>query len=326
MIFLDPASLMIAACGALILDRVMGDPAWLIQRMGHPVIWIGNLIGWLDQHLNKQPKTRLQGRIIGALTLFLIIIIVASTAVIFTIILATIPAGALITGVLASILLCQRSLARHVADVSSGLQHQLASGRAALSHLVGRDVSQLDESEIAKGAVESLAENTADGIIAPLFWFLIAGLPGIAIYKAINTADSMIGHHSPRHEHFGWAAARLDDLVNLPAARLTALLFMSAGYFCDARPKAAWRAVCRDANNHLSPNAGWPEAAMAGALGLRLGGPRSYAGQNVDLAFMGNGRSTLNRQDIDRALLLYQRALTLLTGTMITLGIIVLLD
>jgi adenosylcobinamide-phosphate synthase len=326
MIFLDPASLMIAACGALILDRVMGDPAWLIQRMGHPVIWIGNLIGWLDQHLNKQPKTRLQGRIIGALTLFLIIIIVASTAVIFTIILATIPAGALITGVLASILLCQRSLARHVADVSSGLQHQLASGRAALSHLVGRDVSQLDESEIAKGAVESLAENTADGIIAPLFWFLIAGLPGIAIYKAINTADSMIGHHSPRHEHFGWAAARLDDLVNLPAARLTALLFMSAGYFCDARPKAAWRAVWRDANNHLSPNAGWPEAAMAGALGLRLGGPRSYAGQNVDLAFMGNGRSTLNRQDIDRALLLYQRALTLLTGTMITLGIIVLLD
>ena len=326
MIFLDPASLMIAACGALILDRVMGDPAWLIQRMGHPVIWIGNLIGWLDQHLNKQPKTRLQGRIIGALTLFLIIIIVASTAVIFTIILATIPAGALITGVLASILLCQRSLARHVADVSSGLQHQLASGRAALSHLVGRDVSQLDESEIAKGAVESLAENTADGIIAPLFWFLIAGLPGIAIYKAINTADSMIGHHSPRHEHFGWAAARLDDLVNLPAARLTALLFVSAGYFCDARPKAAWRAVCRDANNHLSPNAGWPEAAMAGALGLRLGGPRSYAGQNVDLAFMGNGRSTLNRQDIDRALLLYQRALTLLTGTMITLGIIVLLD
>lgn len=326
MIFIDPASILVAASCALILDRLVGDPAWLIRRIGHPVIWIGRLIGWLEGALNKQATQPARGRLLGLLALLLVLLPVAAISGAVAMLLAALPLGAVITGVLAAVLLCQRSLALHVQQVSDGLHHQLASGRAALAHLVGRDVTALDASDVTKGAVESLAENTADGIVAPLFWLLLAGLPGIAVYKAINTADSMIGHRSLRHRHFGWAAARLDDLVNLPGSRLTALLFVIAAFFCDGRPAAAWRATWRDARRHLSPNAGWPEAAMAGALGLQLGGPRSYAGETVDLAFMGDGRRSLEARDISRALTLYHRALTLLTGVVILLCVITLLN
>jgi adenosylcobinamide-phosphate synthase len=179
--------------------------------------------------------------------------------------------------------------------------------------IVGRDLPQLDESGVTKAALESLAENTSDGIVAPVLWYALLGLPGIVMYKAINTADSMIGHRSERYIYFGWAAARLDDLVNLPASRLTGLLFAGATAWTDReRGKVAWHAMWRDAPKHNSPNAGWPESALAASLGVKFGGPRSYQGQLVNLPWMGEGRETLNRDDIRKGLRLYGTAMTFL--------------
>jgi adenosylcobinamide-phosphate synthase len=175
-----------------------------------------------------------------------------------------------------------------------------------VSHIVGRDPEALDEAAVARAAIESLAESTSDGVIAPLFFLILGGLPGIALYKAVNTADSMIGHKTERHLQFGWAAARFDDLLNLIPARLTALLIAGAAFFLKgAHPEAAWSTALSDAKKHESPNAGWPEAAFAGALGFRLGGPRSYGGEPVDLPSFGTGRADLTPSDIERALLLY---------------------
>ena len=220
------------------------------------------------------------------------------------------PLGILAVAAVASSLIAQRSLHRHVADVAAALERDgVAAGRAAVAHIVGRDTGALDEAGVARAAIESLAENFSDGIVAPVLWMALAGLPGAALYKAINTADSMIGHRTPRHEAFGWAAARLDDLVNLPAARLAALLLAAAALLSDdASAAAAWRAVRRDAWRHRSPNAGYPEAAMAGALGLSLAGPRIYGGVPIEDATMGNGRRDANAADIRRALALYRYA------------------
>jgi adenosylcobinamide-phosphate synthase len=179
--------------------------------------------------------------------------------------------------------------------------------------IVGRNPETLDEAGVARAAIESLAENFSDGVVAPVFWMMVGGLPGAALYKAANTADSMIGHRTPRHAAFGWAAARFDDLVNLPASRLSALLLVAAAKTLEpgARPGGAWAAVWRDAGKHRSPNAGWPEAAMAGALGLRLAGPRVYGTTRVDDAYMGDGRAEATAKDIRRALELYRAALAL---------------
>ncbi|HKM88644.1 MAG TPA: CobD/CbiB family cobalamin biosynthesis protein, partial [Xanthobacteraceae bacterium] len=183
------------------------------------------------------------------------------------------------------------------------------AGRTAVSHIVGRDTEALDEAGIVRAAIESLAENFSDAVVAPIMWMAIAGLPGAALYKAINTADSMIGHRTRRYEAFGWAAARLDDLVNLPASRLSALLLVAAaGLSKDASATGAWRAVRRDAARHRSPNAGYPEAAMAGALGVVLAGPRLYGGVRIEDATMGDGRRDADAADIFRALALYRRA------------------
>jgi adenosylcobinamide-phosphate synthase len=226
------------------------------------------------------------------------------------------PFGVVAAALVASSLPAQRSLHEHVARVAAALEQEgLAAGRKAVSHIVGRDTEALDEAGVARAAIESLAENFSDGVVAPSLWLAIGGLAGGATYKAINTADSMIGHRTPRHEAFGWAAARLDDLVNLPASRLTALLLIAAA--ATMRPAAAiaaWRAVKRDARHHRSPNAGWPEAAMAGALGLALAGPRSYGGVEVADAVMGDGRRAATAADIRRALALYRRADALLIG------------
>jgi adenosylcobinamide-phosphate synthase len=207
-------------------------------------------------------------------------------------------------------LIAQRSLHQHVSDVATALENGgIDAGRVAVGKIVGRDTAALDTAGIARAAIESLAENFSDGVVAPVFWLAIAGLPGAALYKAINTADSMIGHRTLRHEAFGWAAARLDDLVNLPASRLSALLLVGAAALRrDAAPAVAWRAVRRDASRHRSPNAGYPEAAMAGALGLALAGPRVYGGVTVDDATMGDGRRDVTAADIRRALGLYRAA------------------
>jgi adenosylcobinamide-phosphate synthase len=220
------------------------------------------------------------------------------------------PFGLIAVAVVASTLIAQRSLHRHVADVATALEQSgVIAGRTAVAKIVGRDTGALDAAGVARAAIESLAENFSDAVVAPVFWMAIAGLPGAALYKAINTADSMIGHRTPRHEAFGWAAARLDDLVNLPASRLSALLLIAAAALNKtASAAAAWRAVLRDASRHRSPNAGYPEAAMAGALGLSLAGPRVYGGVKVDDAAMGDGRRDATAADIRRALTLYRYA------------------
>lgn len=219
-------------------------------------------------------------------------------------------AGNPLLALVVSSLLASRSLMNHVGAVAEGLdQGGLEGGRAAVSHIVGRDPESLDEAGVARAAIESLAENFSDGVVAPAFWCALLGLPGIAIYKAANTADSMIGHRTPRHEAFGWAAAKLDDALNLPASRLAAAwLILAAGMGSETSACAAVRAVWRDAARHRSPNAGWPEAAMAGALGLRLAGPRVYGARRVEDVWMGDGRLAATAADIERALALYRRA------------------
>ena len=209
---------------------------------------------------------------------------------------------------LAASLPAQRSLYTYVKAVADALDADgLEAGRSAVAMIVGRDPQALDLAGVARAAIESLAENFSDGIVAPLFWTALAGLPGGVAYKAANTADSMIGHRNARYEDFGWAAARFDDLVNLPASRLAALWFVLAARL-DGRARAAWKAVRRDAGKHRSPNAGWPEAAMAGALGLKLAGPRVYGGVTVEDAYMGDGRREAAAADIRAALRLYLRA------------------
>ena len=219
-------------------------------------------------------------------------------------------AGFVVLSLSASSLLASRSLHDHVRAVADGLaEHGLAGGREAVTKIVGRNPASLDEAGVVRAAIESLAENFSDGVVAPSVWGALLGLPGMAGYKAVNTADSMIGHRTPRHAAFGWAAARLDDLVNLPASRLAALwLILAAAVTRGVSARAAGRAVWRDAGKHRSPNAGWPEAAMAGALGLRLAGPRVYGATRIEDAWMGEGRSEATPADLARALRLYRRA------------------
>jgi adenosylcobinamide-phosphate synthase len=310
-------------CLALLIEAVMGYPVWLMRTVGHPVMWMGRLIGILDGALNHDFMSNASRKAAGALSLLIVIGVIGSVASALERGLLGLPLGVAVAALAASSLLAQRSLHEHVAHVAAALEQDgLAAGRKAVSHIVGRDTDALDEAGVARAAIESLAENFSDGVVAPALWLAIGGLAGGAIYKAINTADSMIGHRTARHEAFGWAAARLDDLVNLPASRLTALLLVAAA--ATMNPAAAlevWRIVARDAPHHRSPNAGWPEAAMAGALGLALAGPRSYGGIEVADAFMGNGRRAATADDIRRALKLYRRADALLICLCVSLAL-----
>jgi adenosylcobinamide-phosphate synthase len=299
---------------ALLIELMVGYPDRLLRAIGHPVTWIGRLIGALDHSLNRETAAPAARRGAGILSVTMLIGIVGGVACALAIGLDRVPLAPLATALVANSLLAQRSLYTHVARVADALDGGgVAAGREAVSHIVGRDPQALDAAGVARAALESLAENFSDGVVAPAFWMVIAGLPGAAIYKAVNTADSMIGHRTPRHEAFGWAAARLDDLINLPASRLTALLIVAAACITpNASARNAWRAVWRDAHRHRSPNAGYPEAAMAGALGLMLAGPRVYAGALVDDAMMGDGRRDAGADDIRAALTLYRVADALL--------------
>ena len=293
------------------MELAIGYPDRLVRAIGHPVMWIGSLISLLDRTLNRATASDITRRILGCFALAILIGVPAALACIIEMLLAGLPWGMFAVAILASTLFAQRSLASHVKAVADALDREgLSAGRRAVSRIVGRDPERLDEAGVSRAAIESLAENFSDGVVAPAFWLAAAGLTGGVAYKAANTADSMIGHRTPRHEAFGWAAARFDDLVNLPASRLTALLIVLAALVTPgARAAAAWRAIWRDAGKHRSPNAGWPEAAMAGALGLALAGPRVYGGIKVDDAFMGEGgRRDANAADIRRALRLYWTA------------------
>lgn len=298
---------------AMLADLAWGYPDAVYRRIGHPVTWIGAGITGLERRLNRGGGGR--RRLCGGIT---VAVLVAGSLLAG---LGVERLGGAVAAVLAGTLIAQRSLGRHVADVAAALEDGgVIAGRVAVARIVGRDPESLDEAGIARAAIESLAENFSDGIVAPVFWLWAGGLPGGIAYKAINTADSMIGHRTERYRDFGWAAARLDDLVNLPASRLTALLLIGAAWLLPgASPGAAWRAVRRDARAHRSPNAGWPEAAMAGALGFALAGPRQYGGTMVADAVMGaGGRRTLGAADVRTALRLYRIAdgllLALLAG------------
>lgn len=314
---MSPSETLPLLLAALVIEAACGYPQGLYAWIGHPVTWIGALISRLDRGLNREGASFARRKMAGVLALAALLVAVLGVSLVLVALCRTLgPFGLLPLALFASSLLAQRSLHEHVARVAEGLETGgLAEGRKAVSMIVGRNPESLDEAGVARAAIESLAENFSDGIIAPAFWLGVGGLPGGALYKAINTADSMIGHKTPRHLAFGWAAARLDDLVNLPASRLTALLLIGAAALDrDASPADAWRAVRRDAGRHRSPNAGWPEAAMAGALGLRLAGPRIYGETRIKDGWMGDGRAEAGAGDIRRALRLYRRACGLLWG------------
>jgi adenosylcobinamide-phosphate synthase len=312
------------ALAAAILDVTVGYPAAVYNAIGHPVTWMGAWLVAIETRLNDAALGFAARRASGvaALLAFLAPVALATAAVSY--LAPAGPIGFVVLAILASSLPAHQSLDRHVRAVALGLeQGGLAAGRAAVSMIVGRNPQTLDEAGVARAALESLAENFSDGVVAPLFWIVVGGLTGGALYKAINTADSMIGHKSERFLAFGWAAARLDDLVNLPASRLAALWLIAAAYLTPgASAREAWRAVRRDAALHRSPNAGWPEAAMAGALGLRLAGPRVYGETRVDDAFMGDGRATATAADIRRGLALYRRAAAIEIAALAILALI----
>ena len=312
----------VMATFALVIEYFVGYPQSLQRAIGHPVEWIGKIIAYLDEGLNDPDAEDSDQRNQGIFAVVALCIAVGVPAFLIEKLLLSFHYGWIVNILLATAFIAQKSLRDHVTAVARTLPQSILSARKEVAKIVGRDPSTLDESGIAKAALESLAENTADGITAPVFWFVVAGLPGIVIYKAINTADSMIGHKSEKYLNFGWAAAKLDDLVNLPASRLTGLMFTAAAWFkSKARAQSALNAMWRDAGKHQSPNAGWPEAAMAGALDLKFGGPRQYDGEMVQLPYMGDGRSQMNASDIEKGLELYDRALFILMAVVALLAL-----
>ncbi|WP_395004105.1 adenosylcobinamide-phosphate synthase CbiB [Cypionkella sp.] len=304
---------------AMAIDLSFGWPDWLYRRIGHPVTWLGALIRALDLALNHDHASDARRRLAGVATL---IVTVAAAALPMWALQSLLPQGwlgILLGGVLAWPLVALRSMHAHVAAVAKPLTAgDLPAARFAVSMIVGRDTTRLDPAGVARAALESLAENTSDGIVAPLFWGAVLGLPGIAAYKAVNTLDSMIGHRSPRFECFGWASARFDDLVNLIPARATGLLFA----LVSSRPVLGLRVMWRDASLHRSPNAGWPEAAMAAGLGVRLSGPRVYADHTAQEPWVNAEAPDPSAADLRLGLALYARAMATLAAGLTGLALI----
>lgn len=300
---------------ALAIDAIYGWPDTLYRWIRHPVVWVGAMVGWLDNALNRSDKGRFWQLFAGALTTTIVVVTTAGIASWMVYLLPESFIGFTFAVLTTASLLASRSLHTHVQAVSVPLGHgEILAARSALKLIVGRDTATLDQAGIARASLESLAENASDGVIAPLFWGVLFGLPGIAAYKAANTLDSMIGHRNQRYAEFGTAAARLDDLLNYIPARITAVLFAVAGGNVNA-----WRVLRSDARKHRSPNAGWPEASMAGALAVRLSGPRCYgASQSDDPWLNAQARDPL-AHDINRGLRLYRHALCLIAGLLMLL-------
>lgn len=307
---------------ALLAELIAGYPDALMKAIGHPVTWMGRLITFLDTRLNSDKADAETRRRMGAIALFILLLIVGAIAFAVETVLLLLPFGLIFAGIAASSFIAQRSLYMHVANVGEALDRgNLDKAREEVAHIVGRDTAELDEAGVARAAIESLAENFSDGVVSPVFWIALAGLTGGAVYKAINTADSMIGHRSARYENFGKPAAQLDDLVNLPGARLSGMLIVIAAALSGSTSAGkAWRTMLGDASKHASPNAGYPEAAMAGALGLALGGPRTYEGKEAESAWLGDGRREAKAADVQAALELYGRADGLLIALVFVLA------
>ena len=312
---------------ALLIELTIGYPDRLLRSIGHPVTWMGRLISWFDHRLNRDGADPEARRRAGAVTMLALLVVVGAASFLIEWSLLLLPFGIIALAILASTLLAQRSLFVHVAKFADALDEGgIAAGREAVAQVVGRDSANLDEAGVARAAIETLAENFSDGVVAPSLWMVLAGLPGAALYKAINTADSMIGHRSKRYVDFGRTAAQVDDLVNLPASRLSALLIIAAASFTKtASASGAWGTTRKDASRHDSPNAGYPEAAMAGALGLSLGGPRAYEGAPHEGAWLGDGRREANAGDIRAALELYGRADGLLIAIVFVIAALIAL-
>ncbi|MEP1520833.1 adenosylcobinamide-phosphate synthase CbiB [Ascidiaceihabitans sp.] len=297
----------IALSLALISDAIAGEPKWVWSRLPHPAVLMGRVIGWCDQRFNTQAPSRTTGILVIAALVF----VAGCSGVLLSYL------GSVVGILIVAILIAQRSLVDHVARVANGLRMSLPEGRRQVAMIVGRDTRDMDGSAVARGAIESGAENLSDGVIAPAFWFLVAGLPGLLIYKIVNTADSMIGYLTPRHAAFGYGAAKLDDLLNLIPARLTALLIAFAGGVLRD-----WKAISQEAGQHRSPNAGWPEAAMARAINVALSGPRAYEGEMRDFPWVnGQANHTIGATEIDAACAMLWKA----WGTALVLCVIIAL-
>jgi len=309
---LDPLILLLLA---MVLDAYLGEARFLFKLSGHPVQWIGRLIGFLDAKLNREKRGDIDRTLRGALVVVVVAGIAGGAGAALNWASLTNPWGWFLELVMIFALLAGRSLYDHVKAVGVGLNESTEAGRRAVAHIVGRDPSTLDEHGVARAAIESAAENFNDGVVAPVFWYVLFGLPGLCIYKAVNTMDSMIGYKNKRYAAFGFTAAKLDDAFNILPSRLAGLFIVIAAFFAPtANPRAAWQAMWRDAPKHGSPTAGWTEAAMAGALGLALAGPRKYADKVVDGAWMGDGKARVTAKDIRRALNLYVVANLLTAG------------
>jgi adenosylcobinamide-phosphate synthase len=313
----DPLLLLLAG---IAIDAILGEMPLVFAIVPHPVAIAGRAIAFFDRKLNRPHRSDRSRRERGIVTVIVLVGAAAALGALLHELCSQDLIGWIIEAVAIGVLISQRSLFQHVAAVAAALQWGgLPAGREAVRHIVGRDPASLDEHGVARAAIESLAENFSDGVVAPVFWYLLFGLPGLFAYKMANTLDSMIGHRTEQYRAFGWAAARFDDLVNLIPARLSGLLMVTAALFAgDARAGPAFRIMLRDGRKHHSPNAGWPEAAMAGALGLALAGPRRYAEEQVDDPWLGDGTPFARPPDIIRALRLYGYACLLLT--MLILG------
>ncbi len=312
-----------SAAIALLADRFIGYPKEVQEAVGHPVQWIGWLISQLDSRLNTPAASQSEGRIRGALALAILLAACFIPSLITAKVFGWLPGGWLAEGLLASAFIAQKSMRDHVRAVYRGLNSSLPEGRRAVGLIVGRDPAPLDESGVSRAALESLAENTSDGIVAPALWYAVFGLPGLVLYKAINTADSMIGHKSEKYLHFGWAAAKLDDLVNLPASRLTGLLFCgAAGWWNAQKAKAVFATMRRDAGKTRSRptpvgrSQHWRQDWKFASVG-----PGVMMAKMVDLPWMGDGRQHLSRHDIRAGLKLYRRVLWQLLA-LVTIGAI----
>ena len=293
---------------AMLLDAVFGEPRWLWSRIPHPVVLMGNAVNWIDRLFNRGSYRRIKGAI-GFIALCV-------AALISGVLLSALPEGWIVELAAVSILLAQRSLSNHVRDVATNLRVSVGDGRRAVARIVGRDTEGMDQSAITRAAVESAAENLSDGVIAPAFWFLIAGLPGLLVYKLTSTADSMIGYRNERFGEFGFVAARFDDLINLIPARLTAALIALTHGRTD------YREIVGDAALHRSPNAGWPEAAMARVVGISLSGPRSYDGEKRDFPFVhAEGRKLAGPADIESAVVAIWRVWAVAVAVVILMAI-----
>ncbi len=313
------------AFAVLLVDLLTGDPAWLYKRIPHPVVLIGNFIALLEKFLQHQRVSRMFQFVLGMALVIFVICLAGLIGALIASGLGALPMGGLLIAIIASSLIACRGLYVAARQVRIGLSISLEVGRSEVAHIVGRDPQSLDEAGVARATIESLAENFLDGTVAPLFWFVLLGLPGLLMYKTINTFDSMIGHRTDRYEYFGKFAARLDDVVNYIPARLTGILIAGASIFLKGgNVGGAFAALFADAAKHKSINAGWTEAAMAGALGIALAGPRQYGGKLTSDHWMNEGgRKECTPADITKALRLYAICSAVLLLLLLVLAVLV---